>query len=58
VFRHDDGRGKHEPAKLIEILRKTWGKMSDRGREAASHLPLSPALRTLLEEALLPAAPS
>jgi hypothetical protein len=48
---------KHEPAKTVEILRKTWGKMSDRGRDAALRLPLSPALRTLVQEALSPAAP-
>ena len=48
---------KHERAKLVEILRKTWGKMSDRGRDAAVRLPLSPPLRTLLAEALPPVAP-
>jgi hypothetical protein len=48
---------KHERAKLVEILRKTWSKMSARGQEAALQLPLSPPLRTLLAQALPPVAP-
>jgi hypothetical protein len=48
---------KHERAKVIDILRKTWGKMSEEGRRAALCLPLSPALRARLEGALAPAPP-
>jgi hypothetical protein len=43
---------KHEDQKLIEILRKTWKKMSRRGHEAALKLQLSPRVRDLLGRAL------
>jgi hypothetical protein len=43
---------KHERAKLIEILKKTWRKMSERGREAALALPLSDQLGALVAEAV------
>ncbi len=38
--------------KLIEIVRKTWGKMSDSGRQAAANLSLPPPLSDLVAEAL------
>jgi len=43
---------KHDEEKLKGILRKTWEKMSKRGREAALALPLAPELRALVEKAL------
>lgn len=43
---------KHERAKLIDILRKTWRKMSERGRAAALALPLSGELGALVGEAV------
>ena len=43
---------KHDEAKLIDIVRKTWRKMSPRGHEAALALTLEPALRTIVERAL------
>jgi hypothetical protein len=43
---------KHADDKIIEILRKTWKKMSARGHEAALALPLSPRLAKLVREAL------
>ena len=43
---------KHDDDKLIEILRKTWKKMSARGRDAALALDASPRLKALLERAL------
>lgn len=43
---------KHDRDKLIEILRKTWAKMTPRGRQAALALPLSPADRALVEAAV------
>ena len=43
---------KHDDQKLIEILRKTWKKMSPRGRKAALALDASPRLRDLLGRAL------
>ena len=43
---------RHESAKVVEILRKTWAKMSPVGRDAACALPLDPALEGLLRAAL------
>ena len=43
---------KTDEAKMIEIIRKTWGKMSPRGRDAALKLPLGPSQRALVEQAL------
>jgi hypothetical protein len=48
-----DLASKHDDAKLIEILRRTWGKMSPRGREAAAALSarMGDRERRLLETA-------
>jgi hypothetical protein len=43
---------KHEPAKVIDILRKTWAKMSPQAHAAALALPLAPEARALVEAAL------
>ena len=43
-----------DEAKLVDILRKTWAKMSPRGRDAALTLELPPAVRALVERALAP----
>jgi hypothetical protein len=43
---------KHEEAKLVDILQKTWRKMSERGRAAALALELPPEARALVEKAL------
>lgn len=45
---------KHERAKVIDILAKTWRKMSARGRAAALSLPLSEELGALVAEAIGP----
>ena len=45
---------KHDAAKVVEIVRKTWRKMSPRGQQAALALPLPPAARGLVERALAP----
>jgi hypothetical protein len=42
----------HDEAKLIDVVRKTWKKMSPAGHEAALALPLSPESRALVEKAL------
>ena len=42
----------HDEAKIIDILRKTWRKMSDRGHAAALAMPLAASERTLIEKAL------
>ncbi len=40
--------------KLVEIVRKTWRKMSSRGHAAALKLHLEPELRAIVEEAIEP----
>lgn len=42
----------HDEEKLVDILRKTWRKMSPKGHEAALGLALSPDLRRVVERAL------
>jgi hypothetical protein len=42
----------HEPDKVVNILRKTWGKMSPRGQAAALKLEMPQEARQLLEQAL------
>lgn len=44
---------RHPEDKVIDILQKTWAKMSPRGHEAALALPLDPAARSLIEKALV-----
>ena len=43
---------KHPEDKLIDILQKTWGKMSEPGRDAAHKLPLSEKAVKLIRKAL------
>jgi hypothetical protein len=42
----------HDEDKVINILRRTWRKMSERGREMALTLEISPAAKRLVERAL------
>jgi hypothetical protein len=42
----------HDETKLIDIVRKTWKKMSSRGQQAALGLPLSAESKTIVEKAL------
>lgn len=48
----DDFARKHEEEKLLDIIRKTWNKMSPAGHAAALQLPLSGALQQLIHKAL------
>ncbi len=48
----EDFAAKHPEEKIIDILRKTWAKMSPRGHEAALALDLPTASRKLVEKAL------
>jgi hypothetical protein len=48
----DDFRGTQEEDKLVDILRKTWVKMSPEGREAALALDLSTEATALMKQAL------
>lgn len=50
----DDFAARHEDAKVVDILQKTWKKMSDAGRAAALALPHSDRMRPLLNRALAP----
>ena len=43
---------KHEEVKLVDILRKSWSKMSPAGHKAALALNLPPALRRIIEKAV------
>ena len=45
---------KHPDDKVIDILRKTWPKMSAQGQREALALPLRAPLRALVEKALAP----
>lgn len=42
----------HDEAKLIDILQKTWRKMSEAGHQAALSLPLPDEQKTLIAKAL------
>lgn len=42
----------HDEEKLIGIARKTWKKMSERGRQAALRLKLAPEIQALVAKAL------
>lgn len=37
---------------MVDIVRKTWGKMGEKGRAAALKLPLSPAEADVVQRAL------
>ncbi|MDH3379658.1 MAG: DUF4202 domain-containing protein [Gammaproteobacteria bacterium] len=43
---------KHEELKLIDIIQKTWKKMSDEGQQAALKLPLAENMLSLIVKAL------
>lgn len=42
----------HEKVKIIDIIRKTWAKMSSRGHEVALQIPLSEPVKPLVSLAL------
>jgi hypothetical protein len=42
----------HDEKKIITILQKTWGKMSDKGHEMALQIHMSDRARGLIEKAL------
>jgi hypothetical protein len=51
-FYLEDFAGKHDEEKVIDIIRKTWNKMSAKGHEAALKLPLSESMLGLVGRAL------
>ncbi|MGB8276119.1 MAG: DUF4202 domain-containing protein [Alphaproteobacteria bacterium] len=48
---------RHDDDKIVDIVRKTWVKMSETGHQAALSLPLPAAARRLVERALAGASP-
>jgi hypothetical protein len=57
-FQLSDLVAKTEPAKMVEILQKTWKKMSPAARDHALNLPFSESDRQLIAQALsAPSAP-
>lgn len=53
-FYLDDFAAKHDEEKLVDIIQKTWNKMSEQGHSAALKLPLSSAMLALVTKALTP----
>jgi hypothetical protein len=51
-YEFEDFAAKHPKEKVIDILQKTWRKMSDAGHERALALPLSESAVKLVSEAL------
>nr|WKN38366.1 DUF4202 domain-containing protein [Tunicatimonas sp. TK19036] len=48
----DEFREKHSEEKLIDIVAKTWRKMSDEGHEAALKLSMSPESLAIIQKAV------
>ncbi len=48
----EDFAAKHKDEKVVDIVKKTWAKMSPEGHEAALKLPLPEHSQTLIKEAL------
>ncbi len=51
-FYFDDFAGKHSEEKIIRVLQKTWGKMSEQGQSIALTLELPEYLSALVGKAL------
>ena len=51
-FYFDAFAEKHSEEKIIDIVQKTWAKMSDKGHESALKLPFSPSGLSLVKKAL------
>lgn len=51
-FYMEDFATKHDEGKLIDIIQKTWNKMSTKGHDAALKLPLSEHILALVGKAL------
>jgi hypothetical protein len=55
-FEFSEFCAKYPPETVIEVVRKTWKKMSARGHELALTLPFAPASLELVQRALTPAS--
>jgi len=54
-FEFEEFCAKYPPEKVIEVVQKTWKKMSERGHDVALTLPFSAASLDLVKRALSPA---
>lgn len=52
AYYFDDFANEHDDDKLVDILAKTWRKMSPHGQRLTAELPLSPRAKALIERAL------
>lgn len=52
IYYFDDFAQKHSEEKLIDILQKTWIKMSEKGQATALELSLSDRSKSLIQKAL------
>lgn len=52
AYYFEDFAAQHERGKIIDILRKTWAKMSEKGHAAALEVAYTPETRALIEAAL------
>lgn len=57
-FYLEEFAAKHDEEKLIDIIRKTWNKMSANGHTAALKLPLNDNMLALIGKALSPDSPT
>ena len=48
----EDFAAKHKPEKVVSILRKTWNKMSEKGRNTALNLEFEDQLQALIHQAI------
>ena len=56
-FEFEEFCAKYPSEKVIEVVQKTWKKMSAKGHELALTLPFSPASLEIVKRALTPASP-
>ena len=50
----DEFEKEHDEEKIVKILQKTWGKMSDKGHELALQIEMSDRVKSLVMKALSP----
>jgi hypothetical protein len=48
----DDFKNHHDADKIVNILKKTWGKMSKEGQDMALELPMTDDCKDLVGRAL------
>ncbi|MEX2585232.1 MAG: DUF4202 domain-containing protein [Balneolaceae bacterium] len=53
AYYFEDFSRNHSEEKLVRIIKKTWRKMSEKGREEALKIDLSDSARSLMEKAVM-----